>query len=85
MEALILEQPSAESTGWLAELADDFLEDPECRLVLMGWDDEGAVLITIWEPEMVSDIEAGLRGILEGGARLRRVPVLDARNPAEPR
>ncbi len=81
MEALILEQAGEKPAPWLTELSDEFLEDPECRLVLMGSDDEGALLITIWEPETVSAVETGLRGILESGARLRRLSVLDPGNP----
>lgn len=83
MEALILEQPGGGASPWLTELADEFLEDPECRLVLMGADADGSVLITIWEPEMAADVEAGLRGLLEGATRLRRMEVLDPRRPDE--
>ncbi len=83
MEALIVEQPGGAPGRWLADLADEFVEDPECRLVMLGSDADGSVLITIWEPEMVSDVETGVRGLLEGAARLRRLSVVDARAPEE--
>ena len=79
MEGLLFE--FGEESVSMMELADEFVEDPYCRLVLMGSDAQGAVLVTIWETEMVGEVEAGLAGLAAEGVRLRRLTVADARNP----
>ncbi len=66
---------------WVVELADEFVEDPYCRLVLLGSDTEGVALVTIWETEMVGAVEAGLAGLVADGVRLRRFTVVDPRDP----
>ena len=82
MEALLLEFGGEGASEWMIELADELVEDPHCRLVLMGSDQRGAVLVTIWEAEMVDEVEAGLAGLVADGVRLRRLSVVDPRNPA---
>ena len=67
--------------GWMAELAEELVEDPQCHLLLMGSDPQGVVLITIWESEMVDEVEAGLADLAVDGVRLRRMTVVDPRNP----
>jgi hypothetical protein len=64
----------------MVELADEFVEDPHCRLVLMASDREGAVIIS--EAEMVDEVETGLAGLDVEGVRLRRLSVVDSRDPA---
>jgi hypothetical protein len=81
MQALLLEYPGETVPTWLAELADEFVEDPQCRLVLLGSDSSGVALITIWETDMVGEVEAGLVSLVADGARLRRLKVFDPRNP----
>lgn len=82
MEALLLESGGEGASEWLVELADELVEDPHCRLVLMGSDQRGLVLVTIWEAEMIGEVEAGLAGLVADGVRLRRLSVVDPRNPA---
>jgi len=81
MQALLLEHEGETVPRWMAELADEFVEDPHCRLVLLGSDAVGVALITIWETVMVGEVEAGLVGLVADGARLRRLKVFDPRNP----
>jgi len=59
----------------------ELVEDPHCHLILMGSDPQGVVLITIWEAEMVGEVEAGLASLAVDGVRLRRMSVVDPRNP----
>ena len=82
MEALLLELGEGGFPSWVSELADEFVEDPHCQLVLVGSDAQGAVLITIWETEMVGEVEAGLADLTGDGVRLRRLTVVDPRNPS---
>ena len=62
------------------ELAAEFVEDPNCRLVLMASDREGVVIIS--EAEMVDEVETGLAGLDVEGVRLLRLSVVDSRDPA---
>ncbi len=82
MEALLLEFGGEGTSEWMIELADELVEDPHCRLVLMGSDQRGVVLVTIWEADMIGEVEAGLAGLVADGVRLRRLSVVDPRNPA---
>jgi hypothetical protein len=82
MEALLLEFGGEGTSEWMIELADELVEDPHCRLVLMGSDPRGVVLVTIWEADMIGEVEAGLAGLVADGVRLRRLSVVDPRNPA---
>jgi len=82
MEALLLEFGGEGTSEWMIELADELVEDPHCHLVLMGSDQRGAVLVTIWEADMIGEVEAGLAGLVADGVRLRRLSVVDPRNPA---
>lgn len=82
MEALLLELGGAAAPEWMVALADEFVEDPHCRLVLMGSDPEGVVLVTIWDEEMVGEVQTGLEAFATEGVRLRRLTVADPRNPA---
>ncbi|MDH3261061.1 MAG: hypothetical protein OEM81_05640 [Acidimicrobiia bacterium] len=81
MEALLLEVGGDRVPEWMIELADEFVEDPHCRLVLMGSDPEGVVLVTIWEAELVDEVKAGLASLTVDGVRLRRLAVVDPLDP----
>jgi hypothetical protein len=81
MEALLLEFGSDGDPSAMLELAEEFVEDPHCQLVLTGSDQEGAVLITIWGTEMVGEVEAGLQDLAVQGVRLRRLTLVDPRDP----
>ncbi|MGZ8753763.1 MAG: hypothetical protein ACXW15_01100 [Acidimicrobiia bacterium] len=82
MEALLFEFGEEGGSGWMAELADALVEDPHCLLVLMGSDQRGVVLVTIWDAEMIGEVEAGLADLVANGVRLRRLSMVDPRNPA---
>jgi hypothetical protein len=81
MEALVFTFAGEGAPPWMPELADEFIEDPHCRLVLLGTDPEDKLLITIWESEMAVEVEQGLAEFVGEGVRLRRMKVIDPRNP----
>jgi hypothetical protein len=72
MEGIIIEGQPDE----LTILADEISEDPRCSVVLIGMDDLGAMLITIWDPDTADEVEMGLRAVQE---HVRRVELLDPR------
>lgn len=76
MEAILLDVPVPSLPGWLAELADDMVEDPRCRVVVLGSDEQGTMLFTIWDEEAVDEVE---RGLLQLGqeVRVRRLSVTE--------
>jgi hypothetical protein len=57
-------------------LADEISEDPRCSMVLIGADEDGAILVTIWDPETVEEVEAGLKAV---PGEVRRVQLVDPR------
>jgi hypothetical protein len=73
MEGIIVEgQPDD-----LAVLSDEMSEDPRCAMVLVGVDQQGAILVTIWDPATVDEVEAGLKIVY--GSDVRRVRMMDPR------
>jgi hypothetical protein len=56
MQAVVCE---GRSDGLVA-LADEFMEDPRCLLVVAGADDSGVVVVTLWEDELGDEVAAGL-------------------------
>jgi len=64
------------------QLADELVEDPQCRLVLAGVDPGGLVLVTIWETRMVGEVGVGPASFAMDGVRFRLLTVVDPRNPA---
>jgi hypothetical protein len=72
MEGIIIDGDPEE----LTVLADEVSEDPHCTMVLIGVDEEGAMLVTIWDPDIVDEVERGLRSVQE---HVRRVELLDPR------
>jgi hypothetical protein len=72
MEGIIIEGFPEE----LVVLADEISEDARCSTVLIGVDEQGAVLITIWDPNTVDEVEEGLRAVQD---HVRRVTVWDPR------
>lgn len=44
----------------LLELADEFVEDPGCLLMIAGADDDGIVLFTVWQDGLAQEVAAGL-------------------------
>lgn len=71
MEALLIEFPSA--TDGVDDLADEMLEDPRCHLVVLGGDQEGGVLFTIWDEETVDEVARNISNYQP--RRIRRFPV----------
>jgi hypothetical protein len=84
VEALLIEFGGDGTPEWMLELADELVEDPHCRLVLLGSDPHGVVLVTIWGTDMVGEVEAGLAALAVDGVRLRRLTLVDPRDPAGP-
>lgn len=82
MEALVFTFVGEHSPPWMPELAEEFVEDPHCRLVLLGTDSEGTLLITIWEPDMAAEVEQGVAALDLEGVHIRRVKMLDPRDPS---
>ncbi|MFZ0493856.1 MAG: hypothetical protein WAM81_11770 [Acidimicrobiia bacterium] len=72
MEGIIIQGPADE----LAVLADEISEDARCSMVLVGVDEQGAIIITIWDPDTVDEVEAGLKAVQD---RVRRVKLSDPR------
>ena len=59
--------------GDLPRLADEMLEDPRCHLVLLGGDEQGAVLLTVWDEETVEEVAHSLAALTE---RVRRLSLV---------
>lgn len=56
MQAVVCE---ARAEG-LLELADEFVEDPGCVMMVAGADDSGLVLFTIWQEGLAEEVADGL-------------------------
>ncbi len=78
MRALLIESPPDVPAGWLQELADEFIEDPQCRLALFGGDATGALLFSLWDPDVVDEVAEGLRATVPTGAVVRSISLADA-------
>lgn len=78
MRALLLESPANLPVDWLQELADEFIEDPQCRLALFGGDESGAVLFSLWVPSVAEEVAEGLREALPSGATIRFLALADS-------
>ncbi len=81
MEGLLLEFGEDRARESIVELAEELVEDPRCRLVLMGADQNGVVLVTIWDAEVIGEVEAGLAA---DGTRLRRLTLVNPTSPGLP-
>ncbi len=71
MEALLIE--FAKVAAGVDGLADEMLEDPRCHLVVLGGDEEGGVLFTIWDSETVAEVADNVGDY--SPVRIRRWPV----------
>jgi len=60
----------------LTILADEISEDARCSMVLIGVDEQGAILVTIWDPDTIDEVEAGLKAMQD---LVRRVELSDPR------
>lgn len=76
MQALVLQVPAEGAPGWLPELADEMLEDARCHLVVLGVDDAGAMLVTIWDPEVADEVATSLRAQAGEGAIVRKLALV---------
>lgn len=71
MEAVVCE---SRSDGLLV-LADEFVEDPGCVLMVAGADDNGLLLFTIWQDGLADEVAAGLADHAEVDVvRVLRIP-----------
>ncbi len=78
MRALLVESPADLPADWLRELADDFIEDPQCRVVLFGGDESGAVLFSTWAQSLADEVADGLRTTIPAGATIRLLALADS-------
>ncbi len=76
MEAVVLQVPAEAAPGWLPELADEMLEDARCHLVVLGADDGGAMLVTIWDSEVADEVATSLRAQAGDGAIVRKLALV---------
>lgn len=60
MESVTVEFPRHHEPAWLQEMVDEFTEDPYCHLVMVGADDDGVVLTTMWAAEVAGDVATAL-------------------------
>ena len=60
MESVTVEFPRHHEPAWLQEMVDEFTEDPYCHLVMVGADDDGVVLTTMWAAEVAGDVATTL-------------------------
>lgn len=74
MESITVEFPRDQEPDWLGEMADEFTEDPYCHLVMIGADDDGVVLTTMWSAEVAAEVAVALEGMEPRGV-VRRMPL----------
>lgn len=63
----------ADDPGSAILLGDEIAEDPRCRVLIMGSDAYGVVLLTLWDAEVIDEVEEGLRE--QGLGLVRRLTV----------
>jgi len=63
MESLIVEFDRSAVPAWIEEMVDEFTEDPHCRMVVVGADEAGVVMISMWPSRVVGDVEAAMRNM----------------------
>jgi hypothetical protein len=56
MQAVVCEARA----GGLLELADEFVEDPGCVMMVAGADDNGLMLFTLWQDGLAEEVADGL-------------------------
>lgn len=78
MRALLIQSPPDLPAAWLQELADEFIEDPQCRLAVFGGDQSGAVLFSLWDPSLAEEVAEGLRAEIPSGATIRLLSLADS-------
>lgn len=61
-------------SAYVAELADEMAEDPRCRLLMVGADTSGTVLMSAWDDEVADEVADGLEGRNDGGS-VRRLDI----------
>ncbi len=67
-----MEVPGLGVPSEMVALADEMEEDPRCHLSVLGGDRVGAVLFSVWDAEVATEVEDGVRDQLEG-AMVRRL------------
>jgi len=56
VQAVVCESRSEE----IFVLADEFVEDPGCVMMVAGADDDGVLLFTIWQDDLATEVARGL-------------------------
>jgi hypothetical protein len=81
MESVTVEFPRHHEPAWLQDIVDEFTEDPYCHLVMVGADDDGVVLTTMWAAEVARDVATALAA-MDSAVAVRRmvlsIPTVEA-------
>jgi hypothetical protein len=74
MKALLYEFEGPGVPSALIELADEMSEDPRCRVLIVGGDEVGSTLVSVWDEDVTDEVAAGLGGRDDSG-RVRSLDV----------
>jgi hypothetical protein len=74
VEMILYSDPGKGVPQDMALLADEMREDPQCRMVAIGADDAGAVMVTLWADARVAEEVAESFGRFGGSVRRLTVP-----------
>jgi hypothetical protein len=74
MRALLYEFDGPGVPPSLIELADEMSEDPRCRVLIVGGDEVGSTLVSVWDEDVTDEVAAGL-GDRDDGGRVRSLEV----------
>ena len=72
MEIVLIEVSGRGVPAAMVALADEMQEDPRCHLSVLGGDTGGTVLFTVWDSQVATEVEDGVRDQLES-ALVRRL------------
>lgn len=61
MEIVLVEILGRGVPPQMVTLADEMEEDPRCHLAVLGGDTTGTVLFTVWDTEVATEVEDGVR------------------------
>jgi hypothetical protein len=74
VEMILYSDPGEGMPQDMVLLADEMREDPQCRLVAIGADDAGAVMVTLWADSRIAEEVAESFGRFGGKVRRLTVP-----------
>ncbi len=74
-EMIVIETDGPGVPSQIVLLADEMEEDPRCHLVVVGATPSASMMVSVWDAEVATDVEDGLRGQLDE-SRVRRLSIL---------